>query len=63
MKYILFNKIYINLQQFQVLPENKTQGNFISYLIFMIKEDHKNKESKFVKKCLRWINLIGSFKR
>ena len=26
MKYILFNKIYI--QQFQVIPENKTQGNF-----------------------------------
>ena len=24
MKYILFNKIYINLQQFQVIPENKT---------------------------------------
>ena len=23
MKYILFNKIYINLQQFQVIPENK----------------------------------------
>ena len=27
MKYILFNKIYINLQQFQVIPENKTQRN------------------------------------
>ena len=27
MNYILFNKIYINLQQFQVIPENKTQGN------------------------------------
>ena len=27
MKYILFGKIYINLQQFQVTPENKTQGN------------------------------------
>ena len=27
MKYILFNKIYINLQQFQVIRENKTQGN------------------------------------
>ena len=24
MKYILFTKIYINLQQFQVIPENKT---------------------------------------
>ena len=29
----------------------------------MIKEDNKNNESKIVKKCLRWINLIGSFKR
>ena len=27
MKYILFNKIYINLEQFQVIPENKTQRN------------------------------------
>ena len=27
MKNILFNKIYINLQQFQATPENKTQGN------------------------------------
>ena len=27
MKYIPFNKIYKNLQQFQVIPENKTQGN------------------------------------
>ena len=25
MKYIHFNKIYINLQQFQLIPENKTQ--------------------------------------
>ena len=24
MKYILFKKIYINLQQFQIIPENKT---------------------------------------
>ena len=22
-----FSKVYINLQQFQVIPENKTQGN------------------------------------
>ena len=27
MKYILFYKTYINLQQFQVIPENKTQRN------------------------------------
>ena len=27
MKYILFNKTYINLQQFQVIHENKTQAN------------------------------------
>ena len=27
MKYIPFNKIYIKLEQFQVKPENKTQGN------------------------------------
>ena len=54
--------MYINLQQFQV-PENRTQRNLINYLIFMIKEDNKNKESKIVKKCLRWINLIGSFKK
>ena len=37
MKCILFNKIYINLQQFQVIPENKTQGKLINYLIFMMK--------------------------
>ena len=45
------------------MPENKTQGNLINYLIFMIKQDNKNKESKIVKKFLRWINIIGSFKR
>ena len=28
----------------------------------MIKQDNKNKESKTVKKCLRWMNLIGSLK-
>ena len=49
MKYITLNKIYINLQQFQ----NKTQGNSINYLIFKIKQNNKNKESKIVKKCLR----------
>ena len=27
MKYILFNKIYISLLQFQVISENKTLGN------------------------------------
>ena len=53
MKYITLNKIYINLQQFQVIPENKTQGNSINYLIFKIKQNNKNKESKIVKKCLR----------
>ena len=46
MKYILFNKIYINLQQFQVIPENKTQGNLINYLIFMIKKMIKIKKAK-----------------
>ena len=64
MKCILFNKIKnFFLQTFQVIPEKKTQGNLINYLIFMIKEDNKNNESKIVKKCLRWVNLIGSFKR
>ena len=28
----------------------------------MIKQDNKNKESNIVKKCLRWINLIGRFR-
>ena len=46
MKYILFNKIYINLQQFQVIPENKTQGNLIKYLIFTMKKMIKIKEAK-----------------
>ena len=27
MKYILFSKIYINILQFQVIAERKTQGN------------------------------------
>ena len=27
MKYILFSKIYINILQFQVIAESKTQGN------------------------------------
>ena len=49
----------MKLLQFQVIPENKTQGNLINYLIFMIKQENKNKESKIVKKCLRWINQIG----
>ena len=38
MKYILFDKIYINLQQFQAIPEN--------YLIFMIKKMIKIKKAK-----------------
>ena len=37
MKYILFNIIYIDLQQFQVIPEKKTQEKLIKYLIFMKK--------------------------
>ena len=57
MKYILFNKIYMNLQQFQLIPENKTQGDLINYLIFTIKKGDKDKESKIVKECLRQINL------
>ena len=51
-KYILFNKIYINLQQFQVIPENKTQGNLINYLIFMIKKMIKIKKAKL------WGNVL-----
>ena len=46
MKYILFNKIYINLQQFQVIPENKRQGNLINDLIFMIKKMINIKKAK-----------------
>ena len=44
MKYILLNKIYIKLQQFQVIPENKTQGNLIKYLMLMIKKMIKIKK-------------------
>ena len=58
MKYIFLNKIYINLQQFQVIPKNKTQGSLINYIPNVHdKKDDKDKESKIVKKCLRWINL------
>ena len=58
MKYTFLNKIYINLQQFQVIPKNKTQGNLINYIPNIDdKKDDKYKESKIVKKCLRWINL------
>ena len=46
MKYILINKIDINLQQFQVIPENKIQGNLINYLIFIIKKLIKIKKAK-----------------
>ena len=46
MKYILFNKVYINLQQFQVITKNKTQGNLINYLTFMIKKIIKIKKAK-----------------
>ena len=46
MKYIPFNKFYINLQQFHVIPENKTQGNLINYLIFTIKKTIKIKNTK-----------------
>ena len=53
MKYIPFNKIYKNLQQFQVIPENKTQENYIPTNI----HDNKYKETKIVKKFLRWINI------
>ena len=47
----------MNLQQFQLIPENKTQGDLINYLIFTIKKGDKDKESKIVKECLRQINL------
>ena len=57
MKYILFSKININLQQFQVTPENKTQGNLSTNLIFMIK---KKKQSKLEEKSLM-DKSIGSF--
>ena len=43
MKFFFLNKIYINLQQFQVIPHDK--------------EDDKDKENKIVKKYFRWINL------
>ena len=56
-KYILFNKIYINLQQFQVIPENKTRKLNKPPNIHDKKGD-KDKESKIVKKWLRWINLL-----
>ena len=29
-EYIFFSKIYINLQQFQVISENKTQGRLLT---------------------------------
>ena len=48
-KYILFSKIYINLQHFQVISENKTQRKFINYLIFIIKK---------IKKAKLWRNIL-----
>ena len=53
MKYILFNKFYINLKQFQVIPEEKNKE---TYKVPNI-HDKKYKESKIIKKCLRCINL------
>ena len=50
MKYILFNKIYIKLQQFQVIPENKTQGNelyiYIHYMTQNISKVRSKREEK-----------------
>ena len=51
---VFFGKIIINLQQFQVAPENKTQGNFQTNLISRIK---KKKQAKLEVKDLGWINL------
>ena len=47
MKYILFSKTNIYLQQFQVIPEKKTQGNNINNI-----NDEKEKASKVGKKNL-----------
>ena len=57
MKYILFNKIYINLQQFQVILKNKNTRKLNRLPNIHDKEDDKDKESKIVKKCLWSINL------
>ena len=56
MKYTLFSKIYIDLQQFQVqvTPENKTQMKVINYLIFMISNQNWAEKSLIDKS-------IGSF--
>ena len=56
MKYTLFSKIYIDLQQFQVqvTPENKTQMKVINYLIFMISNQNWAEKSLMDKS-------IGSF--
>ena len=57
MKYILFNIIYIDLQQLQVIPEKKNTRK--TYKVPNIHENSwkKYKENKIVKECLRWINL------
>ena len=52
MKYILFNIIYIDLQQLQVIPEKKTQEKLIKYLIFM-KIHEKN-----IKRVKLWRNAL-----
>ena len=48
-----FSKIYINLPQFQVIAETKHKEIYKLPNI----NDKKDKESKIVKKYLRWINL------
>ena len=51
MKYILFNKIYNNFKKYLQTKLKET------YKLSNI-HDKKYKESKIVKKCLGWINLL-----
>ena len=51
MKYTLFNKIYNNCKYYLKRKHKKT------YKLPNIHEE-KYKQSKIVKKCLRWVNLL-----
>ena len=44
------------LQQIQVIPEKKKHKK--TYKLSNIHDEKKYKESKIVKKCLGWINLL-----
>ena len=57
MKYILFNKIYKNLPQSQVIPQKHNTRKLINYIPTNI-HDKKYKGNKIVKKCLRWKNIL-----